>query len=139
MEIQTFKTHHLVKSEDLNHHGTLYAGRTAEWFVESGFIAASSLTRPEETVCLQIHGMMFKSPVHVGEIVAFESKVVYTGRTRIVTYIKVSRKDQVLVDGFITFIHVDQTGKPMPHGIEITAVTPEDVELQQQAMGLFAK
>ena len=31
-------TMRLVKSEDLNHHGTLFAGRTAEWFVESGFI-----------------------------------------------------------------------------------------------------
>ncbi|NTU75550.1 MAG: acyl-CoA thioesterase, partial [Anaerolineaceae bacterium] len=41
MDIQTCVTQHLVKSEDLNHHGTLYAGRTAEWFVESGFIAAA--------------------------------------------------------------------------------------------------
>jgi acyl-CoA hydrolase len=139
MDILTYKTHHLVKSEDLNHHGTLYAGRSAEWFVESGFIAASSLTRPEETVCLQIHGMMFKSPVHLGEIVAYESKVVYTGRTKIVTYVRVNRKDQVLLDGFITFIHVDKEGHSVPHGVEIRAVTAEDVALQKQAMGLFAK
>ncbi|MDP2989667.1 MAG: hypothetical protein Q8O57_03775 [Kiritimatiellota bacterium] len=46
MKITTYVTNHLVKSEDLNHHGTLYAGRTAEWFVESGFIAAASLTHP---------------------------------------------------------------------------------------------
>jgi hypothetical protein len=32
----------LVKSEDLNHHGTLFAGRTAEWFVESGFLPVFS-------------------------------------------------------------------------------------------------
>ena len=32
---------HLVKSEDLNHHGTLFAARTASWFVESAFIAAA--------------------------------------------------------------------------------------------------
>jgi len=34
----TMVTMRLVKSEDLNHHGTLFAGRTAEWFVESGRI-----------------------------------------------------------------------------------------------------
>ena len=39
MEIRIYRTYHLVKSEDLNHHGTLYAGRNAEWFVEAGFIA----------------------------------------------------------------------------------------------------
>jgi len=53
------KTLRLVKSEDLNHHGTLFAGRTAEWFVESGFIAAASILDPKTIVCLKIHGMYF--------------------------------------------------------------------------------
>ena len=35
-------TSRLVKSEDLNHHGTLFAGRTAEWFVEAGFVSAAA-------------------------------------------------------------------------------------------------
>jgi acyl-CoA hydrolase len=48
-------TTRLVKSEDLNHHGTLFAGRTAEWFVESGFIAAARLINPQNIVCLKIH------------------------------------------------------------------------------------
>ena len=39
MEPKTFITHHLVRSEDLNHHGTLFAGRSSEWFIEAGFIA----------------------------------------------------------------------------------------------------
>ena len=58
MEITTCTTQHLIKSEDLNHHGTLYAGRSAEWLVESGFIAAANLTSPENIVCLKIHGMV---------------------------------------------------------------------------------
>ena len=44
MSMKTFVTHRLVKGEDLNHHGTLFAGRSAEWFVESGFIAAAATT-----------------------------------------------------------------------------------------------
>jgi acyl-CoA hydrolase len=72
----TYTTHHLVKSEDLNHHGSLYAGRCAEWFVESGFIAAAALTRPQNIVCLQIHGMHFTRPIRLGEVVCFESQVV---------------------------------------------------------------
>ena len=43
----------LVKSNDLNHHGTLFAGRTAEWFVESGFIAAAGVLDPKNLVCLK--------------------------------------------------------------------------------------
>ena len=41
-------THHFVKTEDLNHHGTLYAGRTAEWFVEVGLMAAQDLVPETE-------------------------------------------------------------------------------------------
>ena len=41
MGFPVYSSMRLVKGEDLNHHGTLYAGRTAEWFVEAGFIAAA--------------------------------------------------------------------------------------------------
>lgn len=40
--MKVFKISHLVKSEDLNHHGTLFAGRTAEWLVEAGFVTAAA-------------------------------------------------------------------------------------------------
>jgi acyl-CoA hydrolase len=136
MDVVTYTSSHLVKGEDLNHHGTLYAGRTAEWFVESGFIAAASLTRPENIVCLKIHGMTFSRPVKKGEIISFESKVVHTGKSRIISYIRVKVAGQIVVEGFITFVHVDLDGKPLPHGIQITPTTPEDVELQEKAKGL---
>jgi acyl-CoA hydrolase len=136
MDAATYTSSHLVKGEDLNHHGTLYAGRTAEWFVESGFIAAASLTRPENIVCLKIHGMTFSRPVKKGEIISFESKVVHTGKSRIISYIRVKVAGQIVVEGFITFVHVDLDGKPLPHGIQITPTTPEDVELQEKAKSL---
>ncbi len=135
MMIQT--TQHLIKSEDLNHHGTLYAGRSAEWFVESGFISAANLTSPENIVCLQIHGMCFTRPVHLGEIVRFDSRVAFTGRTKIVAYVQMKAKDQMIVEGFITFIHVDAEGHSLPHGIVITAETEAEIEIQARAKNLF--
>ena len=68
MIITPYSTYHLIKSQDLNHHGTLYAGRCADWFVESGFIAACSLAKPEHIVCLKIHGLLFSKPAHLGDI-----------------------------------------------------------------------
>ena len=139
MEPKPFITHHLVKSEDINHHGTLYAGRIAEWFVESGFVAAASLTSPENTVCLQIHGLQFTSPIYCGEIIRVDSKVVYTGRSRLVSYIRIQNQDKNVVEGFITFIHVDSEGKSVPHGIVITPVSDEDKELYKKAEELSVK
>jgi acyl-CoA hydrolase len=136
MKITTYVTNHLVKSEDLNHHGTLYAGRTAEWFVESGFIAAASLTHPENIVCLKIHGMLFSRPVRRGEIVCFESRIVCAGKTSLIAYIETKVKDQIVINGFITFIHADAEGHSLPHGITIEASTPEEIALQEKARNL---
>lgn len=139
MKQKQFTTYHLVKSEDLNHHGTLYAGRTAEWFVEAGFIAAASLSDPAQTVCLQIHGMTFTHPVRRGQIACFQSQVVYTGRSKLVTYIRMKADEQLIVEGFITFIHVDENGKPSQHGITIQAKTSEERALEERARALFAR
>ena len=138
MKLRTHVVNHLVRSEDLNHHGTLFAGKTAMWVVESGFIAAASLTHPENIVCLNIHGMLFKKPIRNGEVVRFESRVVLAGRTRLVSYVKVvnNADDDFLLDGFISFIHVDLQGRPVPHGIVIEATDPEDLALQERARAL---
>lgn len=128
----------LVKSEDLNHHGTLFAGRTAEWFVEAGFIAAASLVNPEGIVCLKIHGMHFTKPARSGQILKFVSKVVYTGRSSMISYIEVVSDNDIsaFVSGFITFIYVDEKTNPVSHNIEISPKTEEDIELFEKAKNL---
>ena len=141
MSLQTFITHHLVKGQDLNHHGTLFAGRGAEWLVESGFVAASNMTNPENTVCLNIHGMVFTRPVAKGSIIRYESKVAHVGRTSMVVYIKVmmAKNDEFILDGFMTFIHVDKDGKSTPHGLVLEPVGDEEIALQQRAKSLLKK
>ena len=138
MEFKTFTMHRLIKNEDLNHHGTLYAGRSAEWFVEAGFIAAASLTRPENIVCLKIHGMTFIRPVHPGEIIVFESRIVLTGRSSLHAHVRMLAKDEFVLDGFVTFVHVDHEGKSQPHGIAVTPTSPEDHLVQERLKTLLA-
>ena len=133
MGMPVYKTYRLVKSEDLNHHGTLYAGRNAEWFVESGFIAAASLTHPQNIVCAMIHGMVFKRPIRLGEVIDFESRIALTGRSRLVAFIEMKSGGEAIVRGFITFVHVDREGRPLAHGLSVEASTPEEVELREQA------
>lgn len=141
IEPRTMNSMRLVKSEDLNHHGTLFAGRSAEWFVEAGFIAATTLLDPKWVVCMKIHGMHFSSPVRPGEIINFESKIVYTGRSTLFAHIKAVRValDENFVEGFITFVHVDENTKAKPHLIEIVPVSDYDKELQRKAIELKTK
>jgi acyl-CoA hydrolase len=136
MECPVYTTIRLVKGEDLNHHGTLFAGRTAEWFVESGFIAAASQTKPENIVCLKIHGMTFTHPIQKGDLVTFKSRIVLIGKTRIVTYIEVTVHEKTCVRGFITFVHVGLDGNPLPHGLKFVPQTDEEKSLNEEAKTL---
>mgnify|MGYP001020425278 CR=1 FL=1 len=115
MRIETLVMHHLVKGEDLNHHGTLFAGRGAEWLVEAGFIAASNVLPAKYLLCMKIHGMQF---------------------SRLITYIRAETKGELTVEGFITFVYVDDEGRSRPHGLTVEAVSEEEQELQRQASEL---
>lgn len=139
MEIKNFSSFRLVKSEDLNHHGTLFAGRSAEWFVESGFIAASSVLPAKNLICLKIHGMQFSKAVKLGEIVCFTSKIVHAGKSSLIVYVNVSlinHSTDKLVDGFLTFVHVNDNTEPTPHGVIIKPGTEEEIYLQKLAKDL---
>ena len=138
MKIQIFYTDRLIKSEDLNHHGTLFAGRCSEWFVEAGFIAVASVLPPNNIVCLKIHGLSFTKPLSSGEIASFESKIIQTGRTSLKVYValKPRSQDEPVVKGFITFVHIDNNGKAIPHGFDLELTDPDDLELNRQAKNL---
>lgn len=131
---------HLVKSEDLNHHGTLFAGRMAEWFVEAGFIAAAdAIGNPENVVCVKIHGLHFKKPATKGDIIKIESRIAHAGRTSITVNARVTRKGtpEPMVDGFLTFVCVDESGKSMPHGIVLPEpANEEERKIREMAASL---
>ena len=135
MQQKIFRYNRLVKSEDLNHHRTLFAGRCAEWFVEAGFIAVASVLPAGSIVCLKIHGLSFTKPLQSGDIACFESKIVYAGTSSIKVYVALRENDQdtPIVEGFITFVHVDDAGKTQPHGLILELTSPEDIELSERA------
>ena len=139
--MKEFLVSRLVKSEDLNHHGTLFAGRTAEWFIEAAFIAAaSSVGNPENIVCMNVHGLLFKTPVSKGDIITFKSKIVRLGTTSITVHTSIYSETTEItpVNGFLTFIHVNDEGKKIPHSLVLDETTNvEELTLREQANKLF--
>ena len=139
--IKQYNTHRLVKGEDLNHHGTLFAGRGAEWFVESGFIAASYLLPPQNVICAKIHGLTFEKSVKAGETVCYNSRIILTGTSSLKAYVEVRKANcnDLVVQGFITFVHVNDKTEASPHGIEMEAISEEDILLMERAKQLKNK
>lgn len=112
---------HLVKSEDLNHHGTLYAGRMSEWFVEACFInGAQNTEHPENIVCVKIHELSFYIPTDKGDILNIETQMIKAGRTSFVIYgqaYKNNDQAEIVADSYITFVFVDEQGRPIEHNL----------------------
>ncbi|MGL4797314.1 MAG: acyl-CoA thioesterase [Paraclostridium sp.] len=135
-----YDTYKLVKSEDLNHHGTLFAGRMSEWFVESCFISvANEYKHPENLVCIKVHELKFMSPIRKGDIINIKSKIVSVGNTSILVYGKVTRNDseEILVEGFLTFVCIDSNGAKMKHNLVIDEQnTKEDLILLEKVKNL---
>lgn len=113
----------IIKSEDLNHHGTLYAGRMAEWLVEACLITAIDLTRkPEDVVCVRIHGFDFKKPARTGDVIEIRARVAYLGDKSItvIADVHVNEGDVPSVTGMLTFVTVDKKGRPYAHGLTLS-------------------
>lgn len=130
----------LIKSEDLNHHGTLFAGRMAEWFVEGSFVAAAlAVGNPDQIVCLKVHGMRFNIPAKKGDILKITSRVVDAGKTSLTVHNKTlsTNTGEVLVEGFVTFVNVDGEGKKRAHGIVLDNLSEEEILLQHNAKKLY--
>lgn len=138
--MKEYSDYRLVKSADLNHHGTLFAGRTAEWFVEAAFIAAAcTINSPESIVCVNIHGLQFKSSVSKGDVICFKSRIAKVGTTSITvrTIVHSETTDVIPVEGFITFVCVDENGKKRPHGIVMDEPqNQEEVRIREKANSL---
>ena len=114
---------HLIKPEDLQHHGTLFAGQMAKWLVEACFVAAARLVgKPEDVVCVQIHGMGFAKPAQNGDIIEIRAKVALTGTTSITVAGEayLNEEPEPSVSGMATFVTVDSQGIPYKHGVSLS-------------------
>lgn len=140
--MKRYRTSHLIKSEDLNHHGTLFAGRSAEWLVESAFIAAAATHgNPEDVLCINIHGFVFTQPVEKGDLLMMTSFVARAGKTSITVYVKAENEITLAspTEGFITFVTVNhQEHRPIVHKIMLDETTdPEELAVRAKADELF--
>ena len=135
--MKIYETLHLVKGEDLNHHGTLFAARAAAWLVEAGFAAAACEHGDTDEIVL-LQNMSFSRPVKKGSVVKFESRVVYAGSSSLM--VAVTAKDamngELAIEGYITFVTIDKdTKKKKQHSVVLDeALDTEELQLREKAL-----
>lgn len=139
--MKKYDTIHLVKSEDLNHHGTLFAARATAWLVEAGFATvACEHGNTDEIVMRGLESMSFHRPVAKGAVVCFEGRVVHAGNTSLMVCVRAydAITKQTAIEGFITFVTIDaQTQGKKEHHITLDETEDmEELQLRQKGARL---
>lgn len=140
--MKEYKTLHLVKSEDLNVHGTLFAARASAWIVETAYIAAAvGHGDPGEVVCRSTNSIEFTHPVGCGDIISITGRVVHLGRSSIFVAVEVRSElsGEKSVDGMVTFVTVakDGSGKK-PHNLALDPPGSEEEKQLREKYSAFA-
>lgn len=141
--MKRYRSSHMVRMENLNHHGNLYAGQGIEWMIETSFITVcTEYGDPQGLLYKNTHKFDFYKSVVPGDIITYEGLIVRTGRTSLTLRVGLyNEKTGVLhAEGFTTFVSVDEQGRAVPHGIVLDEpADEEEISWRREADSYFRK
>jgi len=123
----------LMTPDMANFSGNVHGGTILKHLDQVAYACASRYAG-HYVVTLSVDQVMFREPVHVGELVTFLASVNYTGRSSMEIGIKVITEDirRKLVrhtnSCYFTMVAVDENGKPTP----IAPLQPRTLEDRQR-------
>lgn len=112
------KTSHVLPP-DTNSHGTLFGGRLMAHIDDVAAIAAVRHAR-KPVVTASMDSVDFLSPVKEGHSICVEAFVTWTHHTSMEVFVKAVTEDlltgerKVCTTAFLTFVAVDESGRPVP-------------------------
>ncbi len=100
-----------------NHYGNVHGGTIMKFADDAAFIAATRHARCNVVVCAIDH-MVFKQPVHIGDVLTLRASLNHVGRTSMEIGVKIEAeklKEAKKVDighAYLTMVAIDERGKP---------------------------
>ena len=88
-------THHLVKPNEINPNGVLFAGVLMSWIDHAAFLSAGKHAGHSHVVTVNLDQIHFKFPLRVGDHIVLSSTVDYVGRTSMEVGVKVEKEDHL--------------------------------------------
>ncbi|KRW61116.1 acyl-CoA thioesterase [Pseudomonas sp. TTU2014-080ASC] len=128
----------LMTPDMANFSGKVHGGTLLKYLDEVAYACASRYAG-RYVVTLSVDQVIFREPVHVGELVTFLASVNYTGRTSMEIGIKVvtenirERSVRHSNSCFFTMVALDDEGKPAPVP-QLVPDTPDGIRRQNQAI-----
>jgi acyl-CoA thioesterase YciA len=108
---------------DTNAHGTIFGGYVLGLIDQAGAIAANRVGA-SKVVTVSMNEVVFKAPVHVGDVVSCYARVLELGRTSIKTSVRVVAESpnaralgvppREVTEAAAVYVQIDEHGRPLP-------------------------
>lgn len=123
-----FFSRKLIKPQDLNAHGTLFGGAVLSWIDEEAAIYTTCQLGKGNIVTKFMSEINFVSSARIGDIIEIGMETTKFGKSSITLRCEVRNKDNkdtIISIDKIVFVHLDEEGRPAPHGVtEAVNVAP---------------
>jgi acyl-CoA hydrolase len=109
----------IMMPEHANTQGNVHGGWIMKLVDEAGGLA-STRHSGHRTVTVAIDQMVFRHPIHIGDLVLLNAEVTYTGRTSMEVEVKVIAEDPIsgeqifTNEAYLVYVAIDDNGKPTP-------------------------
>lgn len=127
----------LMTPDMANFSGNVHGGTILKLLDQVAYACAARYAS-QYVVTLSVDQVMFRQPIHVGELVTFLASINYTGNTSMEVGVKViteNIREQVIRHAnscFLTMVAVDEQGQPTPVP-PLTPTTPDEIRRYQSA------
>lgn len=109
----------LMTPDMSNFSGHVHGGQVLKLLDQVAFTCASRFAQAY-VVTLSVDRVVFREPIHIGELVTFQASVNYTGRSSLEVGIRVTTEDirrhhvRHTNSCYFTMVAVDDDGRPIP-------------------------
>lgn len=130
----------LSEPGDVNFGGKVHGGAVMKWIDQTAYTCAVKYSS-QYCVTVYVGGIRFVNPIHIGDIVEVQARILYTGRTSmhigvdIMTINPKTKTETKATHCVIVFAAVDDAGKTVPVP-EWVPETEEEKALQKYAIRL---
>ena len=120
----------IMMPEHANTQGNVHGGWIMKLVDEAGGLAATRHSA-HRTVTVAIDQMVFRHPIHIGDLVLFNAEVTYAGRTSMEVEVKVIAENPISSEqihtnsAYLVYVAIDDNGKPAQVP-PLLAETPEE-------------
>lgn len=110
---------HVTLPRDTNHYGTIFGGVILSSIDQAGFVQARR-HGAHRWVTVAMDKVVFKQPVHLGDVVSFYGRTVRMGRTSVTVLVEVEAERYAsgevvpVTEATLTMVSVDADGTPIP-------------------------